>query len=75
MYLSVQQKMRLNWTTNEEHKLSDSQEEAIKASTQVLNELFEQYPATEKIYETLKQDLENHYSSTKKPNDSTWLLW
>ncbi len=74
LYLSVQQKLRINWTSNEEYKLSESQEEAVKASGQVLEELFEQYPATKEIFETLKGDLEKHYSRTKKTNDTSWLF-
>jgi nitric oxide reductase NorD protein len=74
LYLSAQQKLRLNWSTNEEHKLSESQVEAAKASSVILDELFEQYPSTKEIYETLKNDLEFYYSSTKQPHDNSWLF-
>lgn len=73
LYLSVQQKLGLNWDSNEEHKVQESQYEAADNSTKVLMELFEQYPATKKIYLTIKTAVENHCSKLNKPDDYTWI--
>jgi len=74
LYLSVQQKMRINWDNNEEQKTSDSQIKASKNSQQVLDELFEEYPATEDIFKSLKSNLEAYFKTQDKPCDYTWLF-
>lgn len=73
LYLSVQQKMRLNWDGIEEFKVQESQNEAESFSAKVLKELFEQYPATKEIYLTIKKSIETHYSTRNKPIDYSWL--
>ena len=73
LYLSVQQKLRLNWETNEEQKISDSQKEAEKYTKQVLDELFTEYPPTEEIYNSLIIDTENYYKKQNKPCDYSWI--
>ena len=73
LYLSVQQKLRLNWEGTEEHKIKESQIQSNLASVQVLEELFEQYPSTKTIFENLKSELEAYYSRSQKPTDTSWL--
>jgi len=73
LYLSVQQKLRLNWNTNEEQRIADSQHEASKYSEEVIKELFKEFPATKEIYDSLIIDLKNHYSKQNKPCDYSWI--
>ncbi|MBL4594655.1 MAG: NorD protein, partial [Flavobacteriales bacterium] len=73
LYLSIQQKMRLNWSTNEEQKTTDSQQKAGEYSKQVLDELFNEYPPTKEIYNNLVSNIENHYKQKKKPCDYSWI--
>ncbi len=73
LYLSVQQKMMLNWADQEEHKVLESQQEAFKFSSKILAELFFQYPTTEEIYNNLNTELQTYFQSTKKPCDYSWL--
>lgn len=73
LYLSVQQKMRLNWGTDEEQRIKDSQHHANGFSKQVLEELFNEYPPTKEIYEVLKQDLEEFAAEQKMAVDYSWL--
>lgn len=73
LYLSVQQKMRLNWENDEEQKASVSQKEAIGYSEQVLTELFSEYPATKEIYDRLILDLELHYQKNNETCDYSWI--
>ena len=73
LYLSVQQKMRLNWENNEEQKTSVSQIEANSYSKKVLDELFDEYPTTKEIYNELITSLESHYQTLNKPCDYSWI--
>jgi len=73
LYLSVQQKKRLNWVDEIEQKTVVSQKEANKYSAQVLAELFEEYPATKEIYKQLIGSLEAHYQKLNKPCDYSWI--
>ena len=73
LYLSVQQKMRLNWEDNDEHKTIESQERAFGFSQDVLAELFSEYPGTEEIYATIKSGLEKFYLEREKTCDYSWL--
>lgn len=73
LYLSVQQKLRLNWDNNEDQKATVSQKEANKYSKQVLEELFDEYPATKEIYNGLLSDIESHYQQQNKPCDYSWI--
>jgi nitric oxide reductase NorD protein len=73
LYLSVQQKLRLNWEGNEEHKTAESRLKANENSEQVLKELFDEYPATKDIYDNLIADLELHYKQQEKPCDYNWI--
>ncbi len=50
LYLSIQQKLQLNWHDNQEHDLASSQQKAFETSQEILIQLFEQFPVTEKLY-------------------------
>ena len=51
LYLSVQNNLDFNWNDNLEHDLVDSQQKAQEYSKKVLDNLFEQFPITEKYYQ------------------------
>ncbi len=74
LYLSVQQKLQLNWADNEENKPSVSQQKALEYSNQVLEQLFLEYPNTKTIFETQKNNLEQHYLQLQKEVDYSWLF-
>ncbi|MCC7332507.1 MAG: VWA domain-containing protein [Flavobacteriales bacterium] len=74
LYLSVQQKLDLNWIDNENHKTTESQQKATIFSEQVLSQLFIEYPNTKQIYETQKNNLIEFFSKQKKEPDFTWLF-
>ena len=73
LYLSVQQKKRLNWNDNEEQKVIVSQQKSASFHGEVLAELFEEYPPVKEIYQRLKQDLEQYYLEKNEEADSSWL--
>ncbi|NQX98100.1 MAG: NorD protein [Flavobacteriales bacterium] len=73
LYLSIQQKLRLNWNNNEEEKMIISQQKANEYSKQVLTELFNEYPPTKEIYNNLISKLENHYQQQNKKCDYSWI--
>ena len=50
LYLSIQKNKDLNWNDNQEHELLESQVKAVETSSEILAELFEQFPITEKYY-------------------------
>jgi len=74
LYISVQQKLQLNWRDFDDYKTSESQLKAETTSKEVLEELFIEYPSTIKLYEHLKMELETYYSSKNKPCDYSWLF-
>ncbi|MCB9360861.1 MAG: VWA domain-containing protein [Flavobacteriales bacterium] len=74
LYLSVQQKERINWPEGEDQKVSLAQSKAEESSAQILAQLFDEYPATKTIYETLKNELEQFYKKQNKPVDYSWLF-
>lgn len=57
LYLSVQQRLNLNWNNSIEYTLTESQQKAYETSEKVLVELFKEYPITEDIHLALKQQL------------------
>ncbi|PKP45251.1 MAG: NorD protein [Bacteroidetes bacterium HGW-Bacteroidetes-12] len=73
LYLSVQQKLALNWGDNENHKTKDAQQQAKEHSEEVLTHLFIEYPNTEEIYQTQKNNLIDFYSKQEKEPDFSWL--
>ncbi len=73
LYLSVQQKLRINWQDNEGHKVSHSKQNAFETSAKILEELFNEYPATKRIYKNIKKELELFYEAQNEPCDYSWL--
>lgn len=73
LYLSVQQKLALNWGDDENYKKNESQQKAKEQSEQVLTQLFIEYPNTEQIYQTQKNNLIDFYSKQEKEPDFSWL--
>lgn len=63
LYLSIQKNLDLNWTDFEEHELKISQQQSKKHSKKVLEELFVQFPITEKYYQNF---LDYYSQKTKK---------
>lgn len=72
LYLSVQQKLQLNWI-NEDYNVKESQTKAFEHSQEVLNNLFKEYPNTISIYFKLKENLEKYYEAKNQPTDYSWL--
>ena len=52
LYLSIQKNLNFNWIGFEEHDLLESQQQSKKHSEKVLEELFLQFPITEKYYQS-----------------------
>ena len=50
LYLSIQKNLDYNWNDNQEHELLESQIQAETVSTNILKELFEQFPITENYF-------------------------
>ena len=73
LYLSVQQQLQLNWATVDEHTIKESQLKAQNFSNDVLEKLFEEYPATEKMYVHLTNEIRYHYTAQKESMDHSWL--
>jgi len=73
LYLSVQQRLDLNWKTEEnEPTLSLSQQKAEEASQQILSVLFEEFPTTKEIYNQAKRHFEQKIDS-KTGVDYSWI--
>ena len=72
LYLSVQQKLQLNWI-DENYNTKESQLKALENSKTVLDTLFNEYPNTKSIHEKLKQNIDNYYSEKKINPDYSWL--
>lgn len=72
LYLSVQQKLQLNWT-NEDYNTKESQTKALEHSSEVLNALFNEYPNTKTIYFKLKENLTLYYENKNETPDYSWL--
>lgn len=73
LYLSVQQKLQLNWI-NEDYSTKESQAKATENSQEILNALFDEYPNTKNIYIKLKENLTEYYEKEDKVPDYTWLF-
>lgn len=73
LYLSVQQRLDLNWQSSEtDPSLLISQQKAEETSSQVLAILFEEYPVSEEIFDKAKQ----HFiakSDEKNPVNFSWI--
>ena len=53
MYLSAQKNCNLNWIDNQQHQLLESQQISIEHSKEILTILYDQFPITEKVSETI----------------------
>ena len=73
LYLSIQKNLDLNFTNEEEKTLQEAQEKAKETSSKVLEELFAQFPITEKYHQ---QFLDFFVENTKeKDNEDTTFLY
>jgi len=66
LYLSVQKNLDLNWEDEIEHTLEDSQKQALDSSPKILEDLFNEFPITEKYYQKFIQ----YYTVKVKKNTS-----
>jgi len=74
LYLSVQQKLQINWKDIDEYKIAESQKNAETSSEEILKQLFIEYPATKELFDDLKKELESYYSSINEACDYSWLF-
>ncbi|WP_347921820.1 VWA domain-containing protein [Pontimicrobium sp. SW4] len=72
LYLSVQKQLHFNWNNVEQDNLEMSRQKAFESSSQVLKQLFEEFPVTQKIHTKL---LEHYKKLTKETSkvDTTFL--
>ncbi len=68
LYISIQKNLGLNWTDSKEHELVESQQKAQETSQKVLDSLFEQFPITEKYYQTFIQNYNNKSKNKEQPD-------
>lgn len=73
LYLSVQQKLDLNWNSQENQKQTLSQQKAIETSEMVLNQLFIEFPNIEQTHQNQKNNLVDFYKKQEKEPDYSWL--
>ncbi|ESU29209.1 nitric oxide reductase activation protein [Flavobacterium limnosediminis JC2902] len=71
LYLSEQKALDLNWTI-EEPSLEVSQQKALETAPVVLEKIFNDYPVTKKIHETIATCFQQK-ATEKKPADFSWL--
>jgi nitric oxide reductase NorD protein len=72
LYLTIQQRLKLNWNTSEDQSLQISQLKALEASPKVLNYLFEEFPISKIIH----QEIKDHFirnATVKTPANFSWL--
>ncbi|HLF51158.1 nitric oxide reductase activation protein NorD [Flavobacterium sp.] len=73
LYLSVQQRLDLNWTFEEkEPSLALSQQKAAETSKEILTVLFEEFTIAKKIYTEAKHHFSQKLNSKKEP-DFSWI--
>ena len=72
LYLSIQKNKDLNWNDNQEHELLESQVKASETSTEILKDLFEQFPITEKYYTNFIAFFKEK-ATTKSPADYSFI--
>lgn len=72
LYLSVQKKLNLNWTTPDEQSTELSQHKALETSSQVLKVLFDEFPLTIELHNSFKEYIDQKTSVKNTPN-YTWL--
>jgi nitric oxide reductase NorD protein len=72
LYLSIQKNLDYNWNDTLEHDTPESQQKAQETSHQVLKELFNQFPITEKYHQKFVSFYENK-ATEKQPADFTFI--
>ena len=80
LYLAAQKRLQLNWPNQKTialswdsgHPVAESQQEAFKHSTPVLDYLAEEFPVTKELHEELKKELLAQ-ATEKEPADLSWL--
>ena len=73
LYLSIQKNKDLNWNDNQEHELLESQVKASETSTEILKDLFTQFPITEKYYTDFIAFFKEK-ATTKTPADYSFIF-
>ncbi|MFN8431519.1 MAG: VWA domain-containing protein [Spirosomataceae bacterium] len=68
LYLSIQQKLGLNWSSNHNEELQESREKAVTTSAIVLEKMFEEFELTQALH----QSFLGHFNSAEEP-DLSWL--
>jgi len=72
LYLSVQQKLGINYSSQDEHSLKESQLRAKEASTIILEELFFEYPKLKSWHSCFLDTIMECHSGNHEVDD-TWL--
>jgi nitric oxide reductase NorD protein len=72
LYLAIQQKLNLNWNTNDTFTNEQSSQKAIEYSNQILTELFQEFPTVEEIHSAFKIKLLEQTNPKSIP-DLSWL--
>lgn len=72
LYLSVQQKLRLNWNNNEEKSNSESQQKARETAPIVLEKMFREFPKAKELHGQFINEITNTSNENAVP-DFSWL--
>lgn len=72
LYLSVQQKLGLNWTHDKEQPDSDSRLKARETASVVLEKMYDEYPLSKSLYELCLSELKAQTKTGEEP-DFSWL--
>ncbi len=72
LYLSVQKNLSHNYAVGDEYTLEDAREKALETSTEVLREVFEQFPIAKKSHDALISHFTGK-STEKKPVDYSFV--
>jgi nitric oxide reductase NorD protein len=72
LYLSIQKNLGLNWNDNRDHDVLESQQKAKETSSEVLQNLFNQFPTTKSYYNKFVWHYENK-ATDKLPVDYSFI--
>ncbi len=70
LYLTIQKQLHLNWQDNAEHSTISSQEKAAATASQVLTNLFKQFPVTASYHQKFINFYTNKASKKETPDFS-----
>jgi len=70
LYLSVQKQLNLNWLEENQTDLKLSRQKALENSNKVLEQLFNEYPVTNKIHDALVKHYKNQVKDITKQDFS-----